>query len=524
MKKTNFLFIMADQMAAPALPFYGHPVVQTPHLSRLAKNGVVFDNAYCNSPLCAPSRFSMLSGQLPSRIGAYDNAAYFPAQVPTFAHYLRDAGYHTCLSGKMHMVGADQLHGFEERLTTDIYPSDFGWTPDWENFEHRPSWYHNMLSVVQAGTCSTSNQIEFDENVAHASVRKIYDLARRRDQQPVLLLVSFTHPHDPFAITPEYWHRYDHDEIDLPKVSQIPYDQLDPHSQRLHHVCAMGQYAQTEERIRNARHAYYGMISYIDDKVGQLVKALETTGLVDDTIIIFLSDHGDMLGERGLWYKMTFFEWSARVPMIFYAPQTFKAGRIARPVSLVDVLPTLVEMANDGNFGDYADEIDGTSLRPCLEGRPFLEDSRITEHDAVYAEALCEGAIAPVAMIRRDQYKYIYSEPDPPQLFDLAADPDEMNNLANQPQSQNICGSFMEEVSAKWDLESIHQEVVASQRRRKLVYRALRQGKYSSWDFQPFEDAAEKYMRNHLDLNVLERTARFPLPDVPDPDGTESDQ
>ena len=205
MTQPNFLFIMADQMAAPVLPFYGHPVVQTPHLSRLAENGVVFDNAYCNSPLCAPSRFSMLTGQLPSRIGAYDNAAYFPAQVPTFAHYLRDLGYHTCLSGKMHMVGPDQLHGFEERLTTDIYPSDFGWTPDRENFDHRPSWYHNLLSVVQAGLCQTSNQIEFDEDVAHHSVRKIYDLARNKNQQPFLLLASFTHPHDPFAITPEYW-------------------------------------------------------------------------------------------------------------------------------------------------------------------------------------------------------------------------------------------------------------------------------------------------------------------------------
>jgi choline-sulfatase len=507
---------MADQMAAPALPFYGHPVVKTPHLSRLAENGVVFDNAYCNSPLCAPSRFSMLTGQLPSRIGAYDNAAYFPAQVPTFAHYLRDAGYHTCLSGKMHMVGPDQLHGFEERLTTDIYPSDFGWTPDWENFEHRPSWYHNMLSVVQAGTCKTSNQIEFDEDVAHESVRKIYDLARNRNQQPFLLLASFTHPHDPFAITSEYWHRYVHDEIDLPKVPQIPYDQLDPHSQRLHHVCALGQYTQTEERIRNARHAYYGMISYIDDKVGQLLKALDATALIDNTIVVFLSDHGEMLGERGLWYKMTFFEWSARVPMIFYGPQKFNTGRIAQPISLVDVLPTLVEMANDGKPGDYAEAIDGTSLRP------FLEGARNAEHDAVYGEALCEGAIAPVVMIRRDQYKYIYSDPDPPQLFDLAADPDEMNNIADEPAYQKSCRSFKEVVFLKWDLENIHRQVLASQRRRKLVYRALRRGRYSPWDFQPFREAAQEYMRNHLDLNVLERTARFPSPEVPDPDGMDS--
>jgi choline-sulfatase len=516
MKKPNFLFIMADQMAAPVLPFYGHPVVQTPHLSRLAENGVVFDNAYCNSPLCAPSRFSMLTGQLPSRIGAYDNAAYFPAQVPTFAHYLRDLGYHTCLSGKMHMVGPDQLHGFEERLTTDIYPSDFGWTPDWDDFQHRPSWYHNLLSVVQAGTCRTSNQIEFDEDVAHESVRKIYDLARRQNQQPFLLLTSFTHPHDPFAITPEYWNRYDHVEIDLPTVPQIPYDQLDPHSQRLHHVCALGKYAQTQERIRNARHAYYGMISYIDDKVGQLLNALETTGLADNTIVVFLSDHGDMLGERGLWYKMSFFEWSARVPMLFYGPQKFSAGRVAQPVSLLDVLPTLVEMANGGISGDYAEPIDGASLRPCLEGR------EIEEHGAVFAEALCEGAIAPLVMIRRDHYKYVYSEPDPPQLFDLAADPDELENIADQPAYQKICRRFKDEVAANWDLKNLHQQVLASQRRRKLVYRALRQGKYAPWDFQPHQDATQKYMRNHLDLSVLERRARFPSAEVPDPDGKDA--
>jgi choline-sulfatase len=513
MTQPNFLFIMADQMAAPALPIYGHPVVQTPHLSNLAENGVVFDNAYCNSPLCAPSRFSMLTGQLPSRIGAYDNAAYFPAQVPTFAHYLRDLGYHTSLIAKMHMVGPDQLHGFEERLTTDIYPADFGWTPDWQNFEKRPSWYHNMLSVVQAGICQTSNQIEFDEDVAHQSVRKIYDLARNNNQQPFLLLASFTHPHDPFAITREYWNRYEHNKIDLPTVSQIPYGQLDPHSQRLHHVCALGQYAQTEERIRNSRHAYYGMISYIDDKVGQLLNALEAAGLKDNTMVVFLSDHGDMLGERGLWYKMSFFEWSARVPMIFHCPKKFNPGRVEQPVSLVDVLPTLVEMANDGKAGDYADAIDGVNLQPCLEG------GRLEEHGAVYGEALCEGAIAPVVMIRRDQYKYVYSKPDPPQLFNLEEDPHELNNLADQPAYQEICRRFNEEIASNWNLENIHQQVLASQHRRRRVYSALRQGKYTPWDFQPYQDASRKYMRNNLDLNVLERTARFPSPETPDPDG-----
>jgi choline-sulfatase len=155
-------------------------------------------------------------------------------------------------------------------------------------------------------------------------------------------------------------------------------------------------------------------------------------------------------------------------------------------------------------------------LRPCFKGRG------LEEHDAVFAEALCEGAIAPLVMIRRDHYKYVHSEPDPPQLFDLAADPDELENIADQPAYQKICRRFKNEVTANWDLKNLHQQVLASQRRRKLVYRALRQGKYASWDFQPHQDATQKYMRNHLDLNVLERRARFPSQDVPEPDGKDA--
>ena len=129
-KQPNILFILADQLAAAFLPAYGHKIVQTPNISRLAAEGVVFENAYSNSPLCAPARATIMNGLLSSRTGVYDNAAEFPSAIPTWAHYLRLRGYRTCLSGKMHFVGPDQLHGLEERLTTDIYPADFGWTPD----------------------------------------------------------------------------------------------------------------------------------------------------------------------------------------------------------------------------------------------------------------------------------------------------------------------------------------------------------------------------------------------------------
>ena len=177
---------MADQMAPAFLPIYGHLLVRAPNMQALARSGVVFESAYCNSPLCSPSRASFMSGRLPSRTRVYDNAAEFSSEIPTFAHCLRLAGYKTVLSGKMHFCGPDQLHGFEERLTTDIYPADFNWTPDWDRPDERPSWYHNMKSVAEAGVCVRTNQLDFDDEVAFAAERAIFDIARANDRRPFL--------------------------------------------------------------------------------------------------------------------------------------------------------------------------------------------------------------------------------------------------------------------------------------------------------------------------------------------------
>lgn len=168
MPKPNILYIMADQMAAPVLKMHNAASpIMTPNIDSLAREGVVFDNAYCNAPLCAPARFCMVTGQLPSKIGAYDNASQLASDVPTYAHYLRREGYETVLAGKMHFIGPDQLHGYENRLTPDIYPGDFGWSVNWDEPEIRQEWFHNMSSVLQAGPCVRSNQIDFDEEVMY---------------------------------------------------------------------------------------------------------------------------------------------------------------------------------------------------------------------------------------------------------------------------------------------------------------------------------------------------------------------
>jgi choline-sulfatase len=196
----NILILMVDQLSGTLFPDGPADWLHAPNLKRLAGRSARFAQAYTASPLCAPGRASFMSGQLPRRTRVYDNAAEFASDIPTYAHHLRRAGYQTCLSGKMHFVGPDQLHGFEERLTTDIYPADFGWTPDYRKPGERIDWwYHNMASVTGAGVAEITNQLEYDDEVAHNAVAKIYDLARGKDHRPWHLTVSFTHPHDPYA-------------------------------------------------------------------------------------------------------------------------------------------------------------------------------------------------------------------------------------------------------------------------------------------------------------------------------------
>jgi choline-sulfatase len=514
---------MADQLTARALSAYGNVVSKTPHIDALAAAGVVFESAYCNSPLCAPSRFSLLSGRQVSAIGAYDNAAEFPSQVPTFAHYLRRGGYRTVLSGKMHFCGADQLHGFEERLTTDIYPADFGWTPDWTRTAPRPGWYHTMDSVTQAGPCTRTNQIDFDDEVVYHARQKLFDLARSSDRRPFCLVASMTHPHDPYVIPQQYWDRYEGVEIDMPRVT-LPVAELDPHARRLRHVCGLDLQPVTQRQTRDARRAYYGAVAYVDDQIGRLLQALGESGFGDDTIVLLLADHGDMLGERGLWYKMNFFEPACRIPLIVHAPRRFAARRVANSASLVDILPTLCELAGLPADG-YATPLDGRSLVPHLSGAagrdgdargPARGDAagrrtvRPAGPDEVIGEYLAEGAIAPLVMIKRGHFKFVHSPVDPDQLYDLGDDPDEVRNLAEaQPHAARV-REFLAEVNRRWDLPALGAAVIASQRRRHLVNDALRSGRYTPWDYQPFRDAGRLYVRNDQALGEIEAMARFP--------------
>lgn len=509
-KAPNILFIMADQLAASVLSAYGHKLVKTPNLDRIAARGVVFENAYCPNPICASSRFAMMSGQYSSRIGAFDNASEFPASVPTFAHYLRALGYTTCLSGKMHFVGPDQLHGFEERVTTDIYPADFGWTADWaQKVEPYAPSQMSMRGVVESGLCVRSLQMDYDDEVANQSVQWLFDHARRPEGKPFLLVSSFTHPHNPFTISQKYWDLYDDADIDMPAVPSIPFDKRDPWSQRYYRLIRQDEHHVTDAHIRSARHAYYGMVSYFDEKVGMLIDALEKIGALDDTVIVFTADHGDMIGERGMWYKFNPYQNSIRVPLFISAPGVRPGRRVSANCGLVDLLPTLLDLATDGRPPELVDHCDGRSLSGWLQGTDK------SWKDEALVEFTSEGVYAPAFILRQGKYKYVYCEGDPGMLFDMEADPHELANLCTDPAHASLARRLESEIETRFAPAAVKARVLASQRRRLFLHSTLIRGTYTPWDYQVRRDASRQYVRSVATTSTTATKAKARFPFVP---------
>jgi choline-sulfatase len=499
MSQPNILIFMVDQLNGTLFPDGPADWLHAPNLKNLAARSTRFKNCYTASPLCAPGRASFMSGQLPSVTRVYDNAAEFASDIPTYAHHLRRAGYQTCLSGKMHFVGPDQMHGFEERMTTDIYPADFGWTPDYRKPGERIEWwYHNMGSVTGAGIAEISNQMEYDDEVAYHATRKIYDLSRGNDARPWCLTASFTHPHDPYVARKKYWDLYNDCEHLLPQVSAIPYDEQDDHSKRILDANDRDNYTISDEQVRRARQAYFANISYLDDKIGEVIEALEATR--QEAMILFVSDHGDMLGDRGLWFKMSFYEGSARVPMMICSPD-MEPGLVETPVSNIDVSPTLCDLA-----GVSMDEVmpwtQGESLKPLGQGG--------TRDTPVAMEYAAEASYAPLVCLRYGKWKYTRCALDDDQLYNLDADPNETTNLAEVAAHQGTRDQLRAKSEARWDLDVFDAQVRESQARRWVVYEALRNGSYYPWDYQPLQKASERYMRNHMNLDTLEDSQRFP--------------
>ncbi|MEE4208446.1 MAG: choline-sulfatase, partial [Parvularcula sp.] len=424
--------------------------------------------------------------------GSYDNAAELAATTPTLAHYLRAAGYQTALAGKMHFIGPDPLHGFEERLTPEIYSADLMTLPDWSDPSVDEFASDASEALEKAGPAPRTVQIDYDEQVFAAARQKIFDLARSDDLRPFFLAASFTHPHDPYICQPGDWDLYESVEIDRPHMTRAPKEGRDTHTSRIYDHYNLDSRKITLDLVENARRAFYGSLSYADRLLGGLLDALQDAGLADNTIVILTSDHGDMLGERGMWFKKVFFDNAVRIPLMISYPG-IQSRRVTDVVSLVDLLPTFLDIAGTEAVG----RLDGHSLMPFVMGDA-------SEHPGIaYAEITCEGVPEPVVMVRTGEYKLIYSAEAEPLLYDMVNDPFETKNRAADPEYGEVLTTLVAHVEATWgSLPELKTRILESQKIRAFVADALSRGKFHSWDSHDPAGGGERYLRRGKSYNA----------------------
>jgi choline-sulfatase len=348
-------------------------------------------------------------------------------------------------------------------------------------------WFHTLHSVAEAGPCDHSLSLQYDEEACQQAVHWLHAAASRPDGRPFMLTLSIMHPHDPYQGPRRFWDLYRDAEIDAPAEGKRKAKDRNAVERRMWSLYDRDEIALSAKQIRRARRAYYAMISYCDDVLGRLLSALEVSGLADNTIVIVTSDHGDMLGERGLWYKMTFYERAVRVPLLFAGPGIKPRRRISATVSHLDLLPTLGGLT--GARAGRAD-LDGRDLSPALKGSG-LEQGDVT------GEYMGEGYDAPVVMIRRGARKFVYSVTDGPELYDVTSDPQELRNLALEPAYRVAVDALVKEAEGRWDFQRIRADVIASQRQRRAIHTALTTGRVAPWDYAPKSEAAASYYRNY---------------------------
>ena len=449
---------MSDEHGAQFSSAYGHPIIETPNMDRLAEQGVTFESNYCNSPLCIPSRASFMTGQYVSSIGVWDNTKPIPVDKITWPYLMRNEGYDTALNGKMHLVGPDPLHGFGEQLSRDPHievPLDhYRWS------DGIPTALEDWYGVREADP-GVSPMIEADDAMEKAAVEYLSDPVRH--DKPFAMCVGFIAPHFPFIVPEPYFSKYYPDNVNMPNIPDGHLDDLPPSAQRLRQMFGLdGKW--TDDEIARARAAYFGLCEYLDDKIGHLMDVLEEQGLAENTVIVHTSDHGDMLGEHGLWRKMCFYEQSANVPLQISWPGKFDGGqRVSEAVSNVDAVATILDLA-----GVQLDKWDlsGQSLVPALEGDTSeLNNVAISEHFA-------HGTDRALGMVRSGKWKLCYGHGNPIELelYDLESDPGEFTNLAGIAEHSVVQESLLKILLDQWgDPDAMTAKIIRDQEDREII-------------------------------------------------------
>ena len=501
--RPNLLYIHSDQHSPYVAGCYGDPLVETPHLDALAERGVVFDNTYCPSPICVPSRMSMLSGRYPCDNQVWTNSHILDSGIPTFAHAMGAGGYHPVLIGRMHSVGPDQLHGYAERLVGDHGPNQ----PGGQGVDHGQlsgTAGPGRISLRLSGHGQSAYQVH-DEDVTAATVDYLNRLgvAKRAGQaaEPFSLSVGFMLPHQPFVARLQDY-RYYYENITPPQTPEPFGDHLHLHIKRWRQACEIEEVS--EEETRRARAAYWALVHRMDALIGQIMDALRENDLEENTLILYTSDHGEQVGEHGLWWKQTFYEDSVKVPAILAWPGRLPAGtRCDRVISSLDLNATMLDAL-------------GCPALPHSRGRsllPLLADLQNTEWDDVAFSEFCQdaaGAGGPFSemgifqrMIRRGPWKLNYYHGQPCQLFNLQTDPRERQDLAADPAHQETLAALKAEVLDGWDPDWITARMAALRADRSILAawgRTVQPPDQCRWKLDPAMD--------YLDPEQLDNSQR----------------
>lgn len=443
-QRPNIVVIISDQHHPRIAGYLGHPLVKTPNLDRLADAGTSFSRTYCTYPVCGPSRVSMMTGKYAHQHGTWMNEVPTNPEIITWPMKLTEAGYHTGAIGKMDFAGKYQNPGFKEfhtfshRAAFNPYPLNTPWDMrlrDYRRPVKRRILENSGPSQPVKREFSAADTVDdplfrnsdsrytgyygHDREVTEHGIMFLRHRAKDITSRPWALYLGYLQPHWPYRVPQRYYDIYYPDRIEWPHDARFPNDSLHPvlkHFQDL--LCINGL---EEDVYRRAIAAYYGMVTCLDDLIGKVIEELKTQGIYENTVIIYSSDHGESLGEHGLFYKQCSYEGSAGVPLIIKGPGIPKGQRIDTPISGVDLYPTLMELTGL----DTEEDVQGHSLLPLTRG----DNSSYPE----YSFSEFHGNFFPQSwyMLVKDGYKFTYySDGMRPSLFNLIDDPQENRDLA----------------------------------------------------------------------------------------------
>lgn len=461
MKKTNVIYILSDQHNALVMGNAGDPYVRTPNLDWLYANGTGLDRCYCSAPLCVPSRASILTGLLPSHTGVCNNMQCLRSDRVTMVHNLAVSGYETVLSGRMHFVGKDQRHGYEKRFVGDMTPSAIGVDNEYSIYgEFMRSSGQNTTSLRKSGS-GNSAVLLFDRDVTDAACDF---LKKRTDERPLFLTVGFYGPHCPYIAPKELYQYYYECLPELPREICDEKKQIHPAIRKWY------QNRQVEEvdaeTVRRVRAAYYAMVEYMDGLIGEILETVRETIGLEDTMIVYGSDHGDNIGEHGLFWKTNFYEGAARVPLVFAAKGRIPCGQHIRELtSLVDLAPTLLAFTE----ADALPECDGVDLKNVILGKEEADSNRM-----VLSYCSDIKGDEPSVMLCEKNYKYVeHAGYEVPQLFDLEADPMELRDLGNKVPDggayMDLILKFREKARQIWNADEARRELNIAKKNYELL-------------------------------------------------------